>query len=178
MLTSQIGLAQSSSDPLETAIFKNGIWLGGGASWSDIDSSSGSLNYVDDSFGYNLGIGYQFLNYFGVVAKWKDLSEFEDTVAGTSVDIDVDGYTLGLGAGYPINKRIAVNAGIGFYDFDFDDNLSGSSGEDDSGAYLSASVSSAIGNIVVQPTFVIYDTDLADLWSLELNFYWKFELGN
>jgi hypothetical protein len=72
MLTSQIGLAQSSSDPLETAIFKNGIWLGGGASWSDIDSSLGSLNYVDDSFGYNLGIGYQFLNYFGVVAKWKE----------------------------------------------------------------------------------------------------------
>jgi len=113
-----------------------------------------------------------------VVAKWKDLGEFEDTVAGTSVDIDVDGYALGLGAGYPINKRIAVNAGIGFYDFDFDDNLSGSSGEDDSGAYLSASVSSAFGNIVVQPTFVIYDTDLADLWSIELNFYWKFELGN
>ena len=113
-----------------------------------------------------------------MVAKWKDLGEFKDTVAGTSVDIDVDGYTLGVGAGYPITRRIAVNAGLGFYDFDFNNNISATSADDDSGAYLSASVSSAIGNIVVQPTFVVYDTDLADLWSAELNFYWKFEMGN
>lgn len=178
LLASPVALAQSSSDPLETAIFKNGLWLGGGASWSDIDSSSGSLSYDDDSFGYNLAIGYQFLNYFGVAAKWKDLGGFEDTTAGTSVDVDVDGYTIGFGAGYPITRRVAVNAGIGYYDFDFEDNVAGSAGNDDSGVYLSAGVSSSIGNIVVQPTFVIYNTDLADLWSLELNAYWKFELGN
>lgn len=178
MLTAGIATAQSSDNPLDTRIFRNGLWVGGGVSWSDLDSSSGSNSFADDSVGYNLGVGYQFLNYFGVVARWRDLGEFEDTIAGQRTKVDVDGYTLGVAAGYPVTRRIAVNAGVGWYDFDFDDDLAASGGNDDNGAYLSAGISSAIGRIVVQPTFVIYDTDLADLWTAELNFYWKFEIGN
>jgi hypothetical protein len=75
-----------------------------------------------------------------------------------------------------LTDRIAVNAGIGYYDFDY--NTPGSSSTDDNGAYISAGLSSEIIRIVVQPNLVIYDTDLADLWSVELNSYWKIKLGN
>ena len=178
LLTAQFALAQSSVDPLDTRIFKNGLWLGGGVGWTDLESESAGSQISDNSFGYNLGVGYQFLNYFGVSARWRDLGEFTDSVAGQSVTVDVDGYTLGVSAGYPITERIAVNAGLGYFDFDFDDSLAGSGGNEDSGGYFSAGLSSEIGNIVVQPMVVVYDTDLADLWTLELNFYWKLELGN
>jgi hypothetical protein len=173
VLGSQAAFAQSSNDPLQTRVFKNGFWLGGGAAWSTAELDGTSFD--DDSFGYNVGAGYQFANYFGVSALWLDLGVFDDQ----GVDIDVDGYRIGLTAGYPFSGRIAGTASAGYYDFDVDASGSGfSASGDEDGLFLSAGIASEIGRIVIAPQFVWYDTDDADLYSLELNFYWKIEAGN
>lgn len=168
---SQAAFAQSSTDPLDTRVFKNGLWIGGGGSWTngEIDGTT----FEDDSFGYNIALGYQFANYFGVNAKYKDLGEFEDQGG----KLDVDGYTVGFSAGYPITGRVAVTGGIGYYDFSAD--LSGTSlSGDEDGLYLSAGLASEIGRIVINPSLIWYDASDVDLYGAELNFFWKFELGN
>jgi opacity protein-like surface antigen len=164
--------ATFAQDPLDARVFQDGLWLGGGVNWSNLDISGGG---DDDAWGYNLGVGWQFLRYFGVSAKWKDLGEFKDGPAKA----DVDGFTLGLGAGYPVTPRIAIHGGLGYYDFDVKASVSGSPSvsDGDDGLYLSAGVSSQVGRVIIQPMFVWYDTSDADLYSIELNAYWKFGFG-
>lgn len=174
---SQSAVAQSSNDPLDTRIFKNGWWVGGGVGWSDVDADDVILD--DDSVGFNVGLGYQFLNYFGVNVRYRNLGEFSDSInpGSSSVDVDIDGWTGGLTAGYPISKRIAPVIGLGYYDFDFDAD-SGIEDNDSQGLYVSAGIATQIGRIVVQPNFIWYDVDDYDLLGAEINFFWKFETGN
>lgn len=179
MLAAAPAWSQSSTDPLDTRVFKNGFWVGGGVSWSNLEVDGTSFD--DDAFGYNVGIGYQFANYFGINAKWRDLGGFESEISPGSGDVDgdVDGYTVGLTAGVPVSGRIAVIGGAGYYDFDVEGSQGGGSASDsDSGLYLNAGVASEVGRIVIQPGVMWYDVDDGDLWSLELNFYWKIEAGN
>ena len=42
-------LAQSSSDPLDTRIFKNGWWVGAGVGYTDLDADD--IDFDDDDFG-------------------------------------------------------------------------------------------------------------------------------
>jgi opacity protein-like surface antigen len=168
----QSAFAQSSNNPLQTRINKNGIWLGAGATWSDMDDSNvNGQTFDDESFGYNLSVGYQFLNHFGVNASWYDPGEFKDK----GNKIDVDGYALDFSAGYPISGRIALTGLIGYYDFSGDTNFAGS--QDQDGVRLGIGFASEVGRIVFRPRFVWYDADV-NLYSLELNFAWKIELGN
>jgi len=173
----QPATAQDSSDPLDTRIFRNGWWLGGGASWSTIDANDITLD--DDDFGFNVGVGYQFLNYFGVNARYRDLGEFSDQInPGTGdTDVNVDGWSAGLTAGYPITQRIAPVIGLGYYDFKFDGS-NGISSNDSQGIYVSGGVATQIGRIVIQPNLIWYDVDDYDLATVELNLFWKFEAGN
>ena len=78
--------AQDSQNPLDTRIFKNGWWVGGGVGWSAIDADDITLD--DDDFGFNVGLGYQFLNYFGVNVRYRDLGEFSDTIPVEIIGID------------------------------------------------------------------------------------------
>jgi opacity protein-like surface antigen len=175
-LCAQGASAQDSSDPLDTRIFKNGWWVGGGVSWSDLDADD--INLSDNDFGFNLAVGYQFLNYFGLNARYRYLGEFTDTInPPNSTDVTIDGYTIGATAGYPISKRIAPVIGIGYYDFDFDAN-SGVNDNDSQGVYISGGIATQIGRIVIQPNLVWYDVDDYDLTTVEVNFFWKFESGN
>lgn len=173
----QTAAAQSSTNPLDTRIFKNGWWVGGGASWSTIDADDISLD--DDDFGFNVGLGYQFLNYFGVNVRYRYLGEFSDEINPGSgdTDVEVDGWSGGITAGYPITQRIAPVIGLGYYDFDFDAN-SGIEDNDSQGIYVSAGVATQIGRIVIQPNLVWYDVDDYDLATVEVNVFWKFETGN
>lgn len=177
LLFVQPSAAQNSTDPLDTRIFKNGWWVGGGVGWSDLDADDISLD--DDSFGFNVGIGYQFMNYFGVNVRYRNLGEFSDEInpGSGNVDVDIDGWSAGLSAGYPLTKRVAPVIGIGYYDFDFDAD-SGIEDNDSQGLYVSAGVASQIGRIVVQPNLIWYDVDDYDLLGAEVNFFWKFEAGN
>jgi hypothetical protein len=167
----QTAMAQSSGNPLDTRIYKNGVWLGGGINWTEIDPDGGD---DDNQLGGNIGIGYQFLNYFGVNARYKWLGSYD--FGGPFDDVDVDGYTLGASAGYPITQRVGIIGGIGYYDFDLDAGGQGDGSED--GLYLSGGIATEIGRIVIQPQIVWYDTDDADVYGLEVNAYWKFEMGN
>lgn len=174
----QPAVAQSSDNPLDTRIFKNGWWVGGGAGWSDLDADDVTLD--DDSFGFNVGLGYQFLNYFGVNVRYRNLGEFSDSLSpgnSSDVDVDVDGWSAGLSAGYPLTKRIAPVIGIGYFDFDFDAD-SGVEDNDSQGVYVSAGIATQIGRIVVQPNLVWYELDDYDLIGAEVNFFWKIESGN
>jgi opacity protein-like surface antigen len=176
LLLAQTVAAQSSSDPLDTRIFKNGWWVGAGVSWSDLDANDITLD--DDDVGYNLAVGYQFLNYFGVNARYRYLGEFTDKInPPDSADVQVDGYTLGASAGYPITQRIAPVIGVGYYDFDFDANSS-IDNNDSQGVYVSGGIATQIGRIVIQPNLIWYDVDDYDLTTVEVNFFWKFESGN
>ena len=152
MFLGNSAMAQSSSDPLDTRIFKNGWWVGGGGGWSNLDADD--ISFDDDAFGFNLAVGYQFLNYFGVNARYRNLGEFTDqllTVNGTgNVDVEIDGWSTGVTAGYPLTKRIAPVIGVGYYDFDFDAN-NGVSDNDSQGAYISGGIASQIGRVIIQP---------------------------
>lgn len=173
----QPAFAQSSNDPLETRIFKNGLWFGAGGIWSDLDPDISGAD-DDDDIGFSGTIGWQFANYFGVNARYKDLGEFS---IGSGADIEVDGFTVGANAGYPITGRIAIIGGAGYYDFDTElsgSSVSGNFSDDDNGLYLSVGGATQIGRFIISPEFVWYDTDDADLYSLELNFFWKTEIGN
>lgn len=175
----QPAMAQSSDNPLDTRIFKNGLWFGAGGSWASLDPDGSGLD-DDDDFGYSATVGWQFLNYFGVNARYKYLGEFSVGSSGSNVDIEVDGFTLGLNAGYPITGRIAILGGAGYYDFDLEADISGSpnQNDDENGLYLSFGGATQIGRFIIQPEVVWYDVDEADLWSLEVNFFWKTEIGN
>ena len=171
----------SSNNPLDTRIFKNGLWFGAGGIYSNLDPDGSGLD-DDDDFGFSGTIGWQFLNYFGVNARYKDLGEFSVGSGSSNIDVDVDGFTIGANAGYPITGRIAIIGGAGYYNFDT--KYSGSfvsgtiGGDDEDGLYLSVGGATQIGRIIISPELVWYDTDDADLWSLEFNFYWKTEIGN
>lgn len=172
----QSAIAQSSDNPLDTRIFKNGWWVGGGAGWSDLDADD--INLSDDSFGFNLGVGYQFMNYFGVNARYRYLGEFTDQInPGQNTDVKVDGWTAGLSAGYPLTGRIAPIIGVGYYDYDFDAN-NNISDSDSQGLYISGGIASEIGRVVIAPTLIWYDMEDYDLWGAEVNVFWKFETGN
>lgn len=182
----QPAMAQSSSNPLDTRIFKNGLWFGAGGSYSNLDVDD--LD-DDDDIGGSVTVGWQFLNYFGVNARYKYLGEFSvggnvSGIGNVSADVEVDGFTVGLSAGYPITGRIAVIGGAGYYsfdtEFDFDGALSSLSNvnDDDDGLYLSFGGATQIGRFIIQPELVWYDTDGADLYSAEINFFWKTEIGN
>jgi hypothetical protein len=176
LLFAQGAAAQSSSDPLDTRIFKNGWWVGGGVSWTAVDADDITLD--DDDVGFNVGVGYQFLNYFGVNARYRYLGEFTDNInPGSSTDVEVDGYTLGVTAGYPLTQRIAPVLGVGYFDFDFDANT-GIDDNDSQGLYISGGVASQIGRVVIQPNLIWYDVDDYELTTVEINFFWKFEAGN
>lgn len=178
LFVSPLAVAQDSDDPLDTRIFKNGWWVGGGVGWSAIDADDVELD--DDSIGFNVGIGYQFLNYFGVNVRYRDLGEYSDSINpgnSSDVDVDVDGWSAGLTAGYPLSKRIAPVIGIGYYDFDFDAD-SGIEDNDSQGLYVSAGIASQIGRVVIQPNLIWYDVDDYDLVGAEVNVFWKFEAGN
>lgn len=169
--------AQDSQNPLDTRIFKNGWWVGGGVGWSAVDADDITLD--DDDFGFNVGIGYQFLNYFGVNVRYRNLGEFSDSInpGMSDVDVDVDGWSAGLTAGYPLTKRIAPVIGLGYYDFDF--SASNNIKDNDSqGIYVSGGIASQIGRIVIQPNLIWYDVDDYDLYGVEVNVFWKFEAGN
>jgi opacity protein-like surface antigen len=168
---------ESSDNPLDTRIFRNGWWVGGGVGWSDLDADDITLD--DDSAGFNIGLGYQFLNYFGVNVRYRNLGEFSDDInnTGQDIDVDVEGWTAGLSAGYPLTKRIAPVIGLGYYDFDFDADT-GIEDNDSQGLYVSAGIASEIGRIVIQPNLIWYDVDDYDLLSAEINFFWKFETNN
>lgn len=172
-LAGPAALAQSAYDPLDTRVFRNGFWLGGGASWSSLDIDDSTFD--DDSLGYNVGVGYQFANYFGISGRWLDLGGFDDA----SQDADLDGYRVGLSAGVPFSGRVAGLFSAGYYDFDTDTepaSVAADDGED--GLYLTAGIASQVGRVVVEPQLVWYDAENADLWAAELNFYWKIEAGN
>ena len=165
------GHSGNSSDPLDTRIYKNGIWVGGGLNWTDIDPDKTSDD--DNAVGANIGIGWQFLNYFGVNARYKHLGAYD--FGGPADNADVYGFTLGANAGYPITGRIGIVGGIGYFDFDID-GVPGSN--DENGLYLSGGAVTQIGRIIIQPELVWYDADDADVWGFEINTFWKFELGN
>ena len=170
-LISTASYAQSASDPLDTRIFRNGLWLGAGAIWSNADIDTPKVD--DEAFGYNVSIGYQFLNYFGVEARWNDLGEFKEGAA----KVDVDGWNLDFIGGYPITQRIGISGRIGYYDFD--GKVTGGGKADQDGLKLGIGLGSQVGNIIIRPQIAWYDTDSGvDLWALELNFAYKFEMGN
>lgn len=174
-VTAQSAMAASSDNPLDTRIYKNGLWVGGGLNWTSVDPDSGGVD-DDDAFGGNVGVGYQFMNYFGVNARYKWLGDYDFGGPGNVGDnADLYGWTVGANAGYPITGRIGVVGGLGYYDFNLD-GVGGDSGED--GLYLSGGIVSQIGRIVVQPEIVWYDTSDADVIGLEVNFFWKTEIGN
>ncbi|UCG71893.1 MAG: outer membrane beta-barrel protein [Chromatiales bacterium] len=177
LLLANSAAAQSSQNPLDTRIFKNGWWVGGGVGWSDLDADDITLD--DDDFGFNVGIGYQFLNYFGANVRYRNLGEFSDQINPGSgdVDVDVDGWSAGLSAGYPITQRIAPVIGLGYYDFDFDAG-SGIEDNDSQGIYVSGGIATQIGRVVIQPNLIWYDVDDYDLYGVEVNVFWKFEAGN
>jgi len=172
-------LAQSSNDPLDTRIFKNGWWVGAGVGYTDLDAND--IDFSDDDFGFNLAVGYQFLNYFGVNARYRYLGEFTDTLTGPNgtgnTDVEVDGFTVGVTAGYPVTQRIAPVIGVGYFDFDFDAN-NGINDNDSQGLYVSGGIATQIGRLVIQPNLIWYDVDDYDLYGAEINFFWKFETGN
>ncbi|UCG71309.1 MAG: outer membrane beta-barrel protein [Chromatiales bacterium] len=185
----QPAFSQSADNPLDTRIFKNGLWFGAGGNWSFVDPDFSGAD-DDDDIGFSATVGWQFANYFGVNARYKDLGEFSvSDVPGVDVDVEVDGFTVGLNAGYPITGRIAVIGGLGYYTFDteYDVSVSGpavppgfsiSETDDEDGLYASIGGATQIGRIIISPEFVWYDTDDADLYSFEINFFWKTEIGN
>ena len=183
----QPALAQSSSNPLDTRIFKNGLWFGAGGNWNFVDPDFSGAD-DDDDIGFSATVGWQFLNYFGINARYKDLGEFSvSDVPGVGVDVEVDGFTIGANAGYPITGRIALIGGLGYYDFDTDFDINDPGGvlgtsssltDSEDGIYASIGGATQIGRFIISPEFVWYDTDDTDLYSFEINFFWKTEIGN
>jgi hypothetical protein len=182
----QPAMAQNAESGLDARIFKNGLWFGGGAIYSNVDPDFSGAD-DDSDFGFSATVGWQFLNYFGINARYKDLNADDFSVSdvpGTDVTLEVDGFTVGANAGYPITGRIAVIGGLGYYSFDTEYDVSGAivgsfnENDDEDGLYASIGGATQIGRFIISPEFVWYDTDDADLYSLELNFYWKTEIGN
>jgi hypothetical protein len=167
------GHTGNSSDPLDTRIYKNGLWFGAGVNWTDVDPDGGD---DDNAFGGNVRVGWQFLNYFGVNAAYKNLGGYDfGGPGGVGDNADVYGFTVGANAGYPITQRVGIIGGIGYFDFDID-GIGGDS--DENGLYVSGGVATQIGRIIIQPELVWYDADDADVYGFELNFFWKTEIGN
>ena len=167
------GHTGNSSDPLDTRIYKNGLWFGAGVNWTDVDPDGGD---DDNAFGGNVRVGWQFLNYFGVNAAYKNLGGYDfGGPGGVGDNADVYGFTVGANAGYPITQRVGIIGGIGYFDFDID-GIGGDS--DENGLYVSGGVATQIGRIIIQPELVWYDADDADVYGFEVNFFWKTEIGN
>lgn len=96
----------------------DGFYLGAGLGYFQLDvgdvNEAGSWDAGDTA--YKIGVGYNFLKYFGVEVEWIDGGSPEDV----GVSIDVTGWNASAIGRWPVTEKFDVFAKLGAIMWDAD----------------------------------------------------------
>jgi OOP family OmpA-OmpF porin len=159
----------------------SGPYLGAGIVYGTYDEDFIGLSFDDSSFGLKLFGGYRFdvgnaLDFFAVEASYQSFAEMDDNVLGSSVELEIDAFTIDVLGFVPLTERVELFGKLGYFDGEADVSVDGVDlGEsDDDGLNLGAGVSSQFGNASVRGELTWFDVDDADFWTLGVTVQWHF----
>jgi OmpA-OmpF porin, OOP family len=165
-----------------------GFYAGAGAGQMSVDSDADldgtSLSFDDSDTAFRIFGGWQFNENFGIEAGYVDGGKASETidVDGTDVDVDIEvtGVDLMLRGVLPIGDSFFAFAQVGgiFWDADFTASAGGESISDsDSGEDLAYGAGMGFNfgeNAGVRAEYMLYDVSDADVDSILVSFFWKF----
>ncbi|GAC34169.1 outer membrane beta-barrel protein [Paraglaciecola polaris] len=116
--TSLLMTSGASFAAMDDNVDHHGIYVGAGYGLVDVD---GDQDFDREDNAPNIYIGTQFNQYLSVEGGYIDFGEYGNDTFNT----EVDGYTLGLKAGLPVNEYITLYAKGGQLWWDADLNAAG-----------------------------------------------------
>jgi opacity protein-like surface antigen len=126
----------------QAEVKEQGVFLGGGVDYAwenfdtnDLDNLGLNVN-VDDSWGFNLFVGYRLMRYLALEGDYNWYDDFKVDVNGIKFDVGIWTLMLDLKAMYPVyNDRLVpyVRLGGGYMSADTD--MSGTNFDEDDFAW-------------------------------------------
>lgn len=163
------------------AAFAGGPFVGASVGNADIDEALGNIgppddrieiNLDDDSPGWSAFAGYELGRYVGIRAGYIDFSTFDDIldfgIPGASIiDVDLDGWTLGVDGYLPVWNWFRLTAHVGVIQWDAKVQIDFTAidrSEDGSDVYYGAGIEFDLANVVTLGSsytrYEISDTDV------------------
>jgi len=163
---------------LSGSAWAEGFYVGGGAILTQIEEDSSGFDFDDNAFGWRVLGGYEINENFAVEASYFDAGQAEDSILGTDIEVEFDGFTVsGLGM-LPLNDAWTVFGKLGYYDADAKVSALGSSASDsDSGFTLGGGVRFDLNdNLSLRGDFDWFDTDLDAVWAVGATLEYHFAM--
>lgn len=153
----------------------SGFYIGAGVGQAsigdinDIDGGEGfsSSNFDGDDVGYKLFVGYNFglipFLDLAIEGGYRDFGQPDDTVGGTRVEVDADGFDLFGLAGIKLGP-VGLFAKVGAINWDADVSAAGEGSASDDGTDPAYGIGARLkfGSLEVRGEYEIFDIDGAD----------------
>jgi OOP family OmpA-OmpF porin len=161
-----------------TALADPGFSAGASLGYSNITLKDQGVSVDFNDVGYKVFGAYTFNDNFGVEGGWIDFGNASENVAGSTIDLNTDGFDLYAVGNLPMSENFDLFAKIGFLSWDASGSIDGFDAGSDSGEDLALGFGGRVktgGGFALRAEyewFDIKDTDSA--WMLSAGFEYSF----
>ncbi len=149
-----------------------GFLVGASVGQAGVEIDDSSSDFDEDDTGFSARVGYRFLKFFGVEAGYVDFGKPEGDV-GNNVNLEADAtgfdiYAVGI---IPIT-RLEIFGKVGYFQWDFDTDISSGSSPSGDGNDLSYGVGiglHVVGPFHVRAEYEVFQVDVDDVEDSELS---------
>ncbi len=149
-----------------------GFLVGASVGQAGVDIQDSNADFNEDDTGFSARVGYRFFKFFGVEAGYVDFGSPEGDV-GNNVNLEADAtgwdiYAVGV---IPIT-RLEIFGKVGYFDWDFDSDLSNGSSASGDGKDLSYGVGiglHVLGPFHIRAEYEVFKINVDDTDDSELS---------
>ena len=151
----------------------NGIYLGASVGQSGLQIDD--FDYDADATGYKLIAGWRFLDWLAVEGNYIDFGSGDDTVAGTKIETEADGFSLSAVGFLPIGP-VDLFARVGAVDWSADLSSPGFGRGSDDGTDLTYGIGAQfrVWSLSIRAEYEMFDVSDADLDMISVGVTWTF----
>ncbi len=173
-------IAALASVPL-SANADSGFFFGGSIGAATLDENFEGFGIDTDSTSFRINAGWQFSDNLALEAGYHDFGTFDDRLdignALGELEIEADGFTLGLTAGVPLGRNLSLFGRVGAFFWDGDailDDIIVARPEDDNFYYGGGASVAVSERLSLIGDWTRYDLDDTESDVISIGFRYRF----
>jgi OOP family OmpA-OmpF porin len=155
------------------------FYVGASVTTTASDIETAVENFESDEMGWKAYVGWNFLEFLGAEAGYRDLGNFSEGGTESSFDVDLNVIDVSARAFLPIGKLFNIYGKVGYANISWDGEVSeggetGGINEDDWELFYGVGSEFNLGkNFAIRAEWEMYDVS-EDLSTLSAGLIWRF----
>lgn len=161
------------------AFADKGFSAGASVGYSNVSIEESGVSVDFSDVGYKVFGTYMFNDNWGIEGSWIDFGSMSEDVAGTEIELEVDGFDVFAVGAIPVSETMDLFAKAGMLSWDASVSVSGFGSGSESGEDLALGVGGRFnsgGNFGFRAEYEWFDIpDLDSAWLLSVGFEYAFK---